>query len=210
MSKIWLSALVLSFTSPLFAAPAPAKDDKPAPSKSDPKGVPLEITITGKKTYPLDLGGKTPEEFRAALKKGGELGALPQPPAVDLKVTIKNTGKETIMVYNTGDPVVLTLNLEGKGAINSPSNLAFTTEFRLPQGVGLEPGKTIEFPVKRLSSGARGASQFSYWTAPGEYELVATWVTGVSPKPAGSEDQGDGYGRVTLTSAPFKIKVEAK
>lgn len=215
MTRMLLTAVVAGFGLAGTGAAAPAKPDPaPAPAKSttDPKGVPLSITITGKKTtFPLDLGGKTAAEFEAAIKKAKEAsGPLPKAPEVDLVVVIKNTSDKTIMVYNTGDSVVLTLELKGKGAINTESGGAFTTDFRLPQGVGLEAGKTIEFPVKALVSGFRGASKLAYWTAPGEYELVATWVTGVSPIPKGAEDNGDAYGKVTLTSAPLKITVEGK
>lgn len=207
MTRLLLCAVVAGFALSGFAT---AKD-VPA-SKSEPAGVPLEITLTGKKTkFPLELDGKTSAEFEEAIKKAKEAGGpMPKPPAVDFVVTIKNTSDKTIMVYNSGDSVVLTLELKGKGAINAEPALAFTTDFRLPQGVGLEAGKTIEIPVKSLTSGFRGASKVAFWTAPGEYELVATWVTGVSPIPKGAEDNGDAYGKVTLTSAPLKITVEGK
>jgi hypothetical protein len=207
MTRLLLCAVVAGFALSGFAG---AKDV--AAAKTEPAGVPLEITITGKKTtFPLDLDGKTSAEFEEVIKKAKEAGGpVPKPPAVDFVVTIKNTGKDTIMVHTSGDPVVLTLELKGKGAINVEPALAFTTDFRLPQGVGLGAGKTIEIPVKSLTSGFRGASKMAYWTAPGEYELVATWVTGVSPVPKGAEDNGEGYGKVTLTSAPLKITVEGK
>ena len=207
MTRLFLCAAALGLAVPAFA---PAKDVPAA--KTEPAGVPLEITLTGKKTkFPLELDGKTSAEFEEAIKKAKEAGGpMPKPPAVDFVVAIKNTGDKTIMVYNSGDPVVLTLELKGKGAVNVEPALAFTTDFRLPQGVGLEAGKMIEIPVKTLTSGFRGASKMAYWTAPGEYELVATWVTGVSPMPKGAEDNGDGYGKVTLTSAPLKITVEGK
>ena len=54
------------------------------------------------------------------------------------------------------------------------------------------------------------ASHYSYWTEPGEHELVATLKTGVSPAPKGAKEGMDGFGLVTLTSAPFKVTVEEK
>jgi hypothetical protein len=125
-------------------------------------------------------------------------------------VVVKNTGDKSLKVWTKGDPVVLTLELKGDGAVNVPSGLAFTLEYRSPSAVEVPAGKTVEFPVKALSSGHRGAERYSYWTASGEYDLVATLKTGVSPAPVGAKDAGDGFGQVTLTSAPLKIKVEAK
>jgi hypothetical protein len=180
-----------------------AADDDKGP-KTDPKGVPLELSITGKKTT-CPLG-----EVRSAedLKKLAEAGEqLPEPPEVDLKAVVKNTGDKPVRLWTRGDPVVLTLELKGEGALNLQPQLAFTTEFRAPEAVVAAPGKTVELPVKSLTSGFRGLSKYSYWTKPGEYELVATLKTGVQPIPKGAEEQ-DGFGKVTLTSAPFKVKVE--
>jgi hypothetical protein len=183
---------------------ADAADDK-GPT-TDPKGVKLELSITGKKTtYPLG-------EVRSAeeLKKLAEDRLpLPKPPEVDLKVVVRNTGDKPMRLWAKGDPVVLTLELKGEGAVNLEPQVAMTLEFRTPEAVELGPGKTVEFPIKSLSSGFRGQTKVSYWTKPGEYELVATLKTGVQPIPKGAEEQ-DGFGLVNLTSAPFKVKVEEK
>jgi hypothetical protein len=47
----------------------------------------------------------------------------------------------------------------------------------------------------------------SYWTEPGDYTLVATYKTAVSPVPEGAKDNGKGFGPVTIISAPVKLKV---
>jgi hypothetical protein len=182
-----------------------AADDTKGPT-TDPKGVKLELSITGKKTtYPLG-------EVRSAeeLKKMAEDKVpLPKPPEVDLKAVVKNTGDKPMRLWAKGDPVVLTLELKGEGAVNLDPQLATTLEFRTPEAVEVEPGKAVEIPIKSLSSGFRGLSRYSYWTKPGEYELVATLKTGVQPIPEGAEEQ-DGFGKVKLTSAPFKVSVEKK
>lgn len=189
---------------------AQKKDEGP---KADPKGTPLELTITGKKTeHVLDTGGLSPADYRkmieAALKeKGGK--RPPPPPAVDLVVELKNTSDRPVQVWTKGDPVVLELELKGKGAVNGSPPLAFTADFRIPEASEIAPGKSFAFPVKSLRSGFRGASKFSYWTAPGEYELVAKLKTGMQPAPKGAKDF-DGFGVVTLTSAPFRITVTEK
>ncbi len=71
-------------------------------------------------------------------------------------------------------------------------------------------GKTHTIPVKTLQSGFRGKAHWAYWTAAGEYELVATLRTAMTPAPKGAKDANDGFGAVTLTSGPLKLTVEAK
>jgi len=196
-----------------FATPGVGDDKKPGDKpKTDPAGVPLELTITGKTTkFTLDLGGMSVEDYKKAIAAAAKgVGRAPATPTVDFTVELKNTSDKTVQVWSKGDPVVLTLELKGKGAINVTPRVPVTLEFRLPDGVGIEAGKTHTFPVKALSSGFRGASQLSYWTEPGDYELVATLKSGMLPIPKGAMDNGDGYGIVTITSPAIKITVEAK
>ncbi len=194
-----MRTIVLSLT--LMAAAAADGDKGP---KADPKGTPLELSIAGEKTtYPL---GAVPSAEE--LKKLADADArLPKPPEVELKVVVKNTSDKPVRLWAKGDPVVLTLELKGEGAVNLEPRLAFTREFRAPQTVEVAPGKAVEIPIKSLTSGFRGQSKYSYWTRPGAYELVATLKTGVDPIPKGAKEQ-DGFGLVKLTSAPFKVTVE--
>ena len=195
-----------------LAGLAGAADDKKDGPKADPKDAPLVLSITGKKTsYTLDRGGLTAAtyvEMLAAANKGG--AKMPDPPAVDLAVEVMNTSDKPLTVWAKGDPVVLTLELKGKGAVNVEPPLAFTREFRIPEGVEIAPGKTHSIPLKSLMSGFRGRSKYAYWATAGDYELVATLKTGVSPAPKGAKDAGEGFGQVTLTSAPLKLTVEEK
>jgi hypothetical protein len=180
--------------------------------KADPEGTPLELTITGKNTrFTLDTGGRSPAEFQKHIENAvAEGGRPPAPPTVDLTIAIKNTSDQPIQVWVKGDPVVLEVELKGKGAINAAPLLAFTQEFRSPEAVTIEAGKTHTLPLKSLTSGFRGMSKFAYWTQAGEYELVATLKTGVAPAPKGAREGMDGFGIVTLTSAAFKVTVEEK
>ncbi len=192
-----------------FVTAAGAEDKKPAGS-TKPEGAPLELTVTGTATYELDLGGKTTEEYAKAIAAAKEKGGrMPAAPKVALKLIVKNTSDKAIKIYSGGDSVVLDLELRGKGAVNAAPNLAFTTDFRLPTEVELGAGKSIEFALTALTSGFRGASKFAYWTAPGDYELIASWKTAVNPAPKGAE-ANDGFGTVTVTAAPFKIAVSEK
>jgi len=205
---------ILSFAVILgFAALAPSEDKKEAKPKADPEGTPLEISIVSKTTkYTLDTGGLSTEEYAKKIADSAKPngGKLPAAPAVDLTIVIKNTSDKAVTVWTKGDPVVLDMLLTGKGAVSAAPLRAFTREFRLPQGVEIAAGKTVEIPVKSLSGGFRGASTFAFWTAPGDYEITAKFKTGMSPVPKGAKDDGDGFGGVTLTSAPFKVTVEEK
>jgi len=196
-----------------FAAFSASDDKKPEKPKADPEGTPLELTITGKAKYTLDTGGLSIADFKkkidATTGKGAK-GRPPAPPTVDLAIEIKNTSDKAVKVWEKGDPVVLTLNLKGPGAVNADVNGPMTLEFRLPQAVEIAAGKTHTIPVKSLMSGVRGTTRFSFWTEPGDYELVATLKTGMLPAPKGAKEGMDGFGVVTLTSAPFKVTVDEK
>ncbi|QDU22007.1 hypothetical protein [Urbifossiella limnaea] len=192
-------------------------DEAKAPPKSVPPGVPLVLTVSGKVKYTFDPAPLTADAYKKAIdnaakpgKKGlGFGGKLPNPPVVDLTVELKNTSDKALTVWTKGDPVVLTLNLAGAGSANLDPPIAMTQEFRIPQETKLEPGKSYSWPVKQLKSGMRGATHYSYWTGPGEYELTASLRTGVQPVPKGATDN-DGFGVVTLTSVPLKLTVEGK
>ena len=86
----------------------------------------------------------------------------------------------------------------------------FTADFRAPVAVKIEAGKTQAIPLARLAGGFRGASEYAYWTEPGEYTLVVKYVTAVSPAPEGLKADESGFARVTLPSEAIKIKVEEK
>jgi hypothetical protein len=204
--------MILAFALCSSTVAVTADDKKSDKGRAEPEGTPLELSVTGKTAYPLDLQGFAGSaEYREAIEgvaKGKK--RLPRPPAVDLAVEIKNTSDKPVRVWVKGDPVVLTLHLKGKDAMNIDPPLAFTREFRLPQPVEIAPGKSHKIELKSLTSGHRMASHYSYWTEPGEHELTATLKTGVSPAPKGAKEGMDGFGRVTLTSAPFKVTVEEK
>jgi anti-sigma factor RsiW len=61
---------------------------------------------TGRKTLPevytLDLGGKTPEEFRQLLREAAGTNRLPPPPAVGLGLEVENAGDRDVMILVLG------------------------------------------------------------------------------------------------------------
>src|SRR5262245_28658257 len=81
-----------------------------AKSKSEPPGVPLEITLkSAKDTYTLDHGGKSSAEYLDQIKKTIDGGGVFPPPQVDLTIEVRNTGKEEISFWTTGDPLKIML-----------------------------------------------------------------------------------------------------
>jgi len=198
----------------LFAiaiAISPAIADEPKTGSVSPKGTPLKATIEAKATkYALDLGGMSSDDYEKMLAEAGK-GKIraPKAPAVELTLVITNTSENAIQIWKTGDPVTLEFQLTGPGVKQIEPPLAMTMEFRIPVAVEIAAGKTLELPIASLSGGMRGISKSTYWTKPGEYELAAVLKTGVSPAPEGSKKQ-EGFGIVTITSAPIKLTVEAK
>jgi hypothetical protein len=203
------------------AAPVPKPEEKP---KADPPGTPLEAKLVVKKdTYTLDLGGKTPEQYRDAAKK------MPPKVDVDLVLELKNTSDKDIKIWivgdlrdekhqDGGDYVTLKLDLQGPGAVNGPVHEVHKTPFTPPPTVhAIAPGKTWELPITTLSYGTHGVAHFSSqrscWTQAGGYTLTATFKTAVSPKPDGAKETKWAHfegGLVTVTTAPVKLKVVEK
>jgi hypothetical protein len=196
----------------VFAVAGLAKEAKPKDAgKTEPPGVPLELRLVAKKaTYQLDLGGKTADEFRKQLQEAEKSGKSPPPPAVDLVLELKNTGTKDVQVKLDGDDSRIILHLKGKGAVSIEPRKAFTQEFRNGRVVTLAPGKSESIKIKSLDYGFRGVAQQAYWTEAGEYSLAASYHLPVAPAPKGAEDAGEGFGQVTVTSAPVKITVESK
>jgi hypothetical protein len=208
------------------AAPVPKPEDKPKEEtpKTDPPGVPLEAKLVAKKdTYTLDLGGKTPEQYRDDAKKA--------PPVVnvDLVLELKNTSDKPITIWIVddyrkeeaqagGDYVTLTLDLKGKGAVSAVTAQRFTAPATPPpRTLKIDAGKTWSLPVTTLNFGTHGVAAYetrrACWTEPGEYTLAVTFKTAVSPKPEGAKKAKwanfDG-GIVTVTAPPVKLKVVEK
>jgi hypothetical protein len=181
-----------------------------AEEKEKPK-LPVTAELTGETKYVLDLDGKTVEEFEKALKPDKQqLAKLPNPPKVDLKLVLKNSTDKDVQIYGKGDPVKIDLTLSGPGAHSVKPGLAMTMEFRMPQAVKIEAGKTLELPITMLSSGKRGVSMNHYWTKAGDYELVATFKTGINPAPKDTKADASGFGPISIVSEKLKIEVTEK
>jgi len=196
----------------LTADPVPLQVTELRPEergKTDPPGVPLEVRLVAKKTtYDLDLGGKSREEFERPLREPGALLGTPAaPPRVDVVLEIQNTGTREQALWVGGDSVSGQFVLNGPGAWVRDIEAPTTGDYRPPTSLKLAPGQRYAVPVTSLAGGVRGISQGAWWSRPGTYKLAVRFHTAVSPAPEGNKANNDGFGRVTLISAPIQLEV---
>lgn len=179
--------------------------------EGDKAALPVTATLVAKQaTYPLDLGGMTSDAYQKAIEDAVQAGkAPPPPPTVDLALELKNTSDKDVQVWISGNLVQIDLDLKGPGALSVKPRVVFPSIAIPPKAVTIAPGQMHSIPVKSLRYGFRGGSLYAYWTKPGEYTLAASFKTGISPAPKGSKER-NGFGLVTLTAAPIKLKVETK
>jgi hypothetical protein len=173
----------------------------PPPAKTEPPGVSLEAELTAvQETYALDLENNSRQDYLTRIHYGEQ----PDPPAVNLLLTLRNTGRENITLKDPDDEPWL--HLIGPGALNTWDWVSIGVGGG-PQGpppLVLAPGKTHSIRVARLGS----SSDAIYWLLPGEYSIAGSLHTAVSPAPKGSQAAHDeSFGYITLRCAPVKIKV---
>jgi len=162
--------------------------------------MPVELKLVVKKesiAWPYVLG---PKDFEAKLKELAKAKdpRYPLAPSVDMVLEFTNTTKEKITIYVEGDANKLTLAVKGPGVTSASPLLAFTTDFRLPKMVVIEPGKTHEVQLKGLTDGFRKASRYIYPLAPGEYSISATYQLTTA----------DGVKAALLKSGEAKFKID--
>ena len=192
----------------VLAVASGADDPKLADKgKTDPPGAPLEAVLTSKAaSYQLDLGGMTADEVRKAI----DAGVYPPPPAVDLSLELRNTGDKDVQIRMNGTTNVIDLDLKGPGAVSVALKGRITNHLIVaPKTITLERGKGQTIPITSLAYGFKG-SHNAYWLAPGKYTLTASYKTTMAPAPAGAAPADEGFGAVTITSAPLVITVEGK
>ena len=134
----------------------------------------------------------------------------PEAPQVDLTLRIINRSKQRVDFWSGGDPVTVTLRLEGPGAVSAPMPVMHTMEMEPPRVVTLGPGETHDLPITKLEFGERGDSVRAYWTRPGDYSIVPSLETAVRPAWPGTHVDGEGFGSVMLAGPPLRVHVDAK
>src|SRR5262245_43761433 len=97
--------------------------------KPEPKGGLVLMLVPKKTTDPLDLGGKTPAEYRKELEKAE---SVRNGSPVEVELVIRNTGDKAERFPLDGDTTQIGFVLKGPGALTRNSGLAFTADFRMP------------------------------------------------------------------------------
>ena len=127
---------------------------------------------------------------------------------MDLSLELKNTSNSAIQIRMGGTTNVIDLDLQGPDALTVELKGRITNKLIIaPKTITLEAGKSQTVPITSLSFGFKG-SHNAYWFSPGKYMLTASYKTTVSPAPTGAQPADEGYGVVTITSAPLTITVK--
>jgi hypothetical protein len=201
----------LSYSCEFTRGERPVTKEGQEGGSTEPKGLKLTARLIAKETaYPLDLDGKTPEQFRKMIEEAKSKGGpLPPAPTVNLVLELRYTGafgSELDVCLGKGDtgPVHgLTLDLKGPGAASA--SFANARGARVsPTIVKLVAGKTHSIPLGKLEVFDGRTTQAWYWTQPGEYTVVVS--CGVVE--GGEKGMWRAAGKVV--SAPIKLKVGAK
>ncbi len=218
--NLFVAALLVIGAAPIVAAgaDAPKKDapagadapkkDAPAAASTEPEGVPLELKIVKETADPLEFhtDGFPNHVFEEKILQAAQKGTPLKGSVVELFMEIKNTGKEPITIWVSGDVTFLTLDLQGKGAKSVESKHAPLKDTIPPKAVTILPGKIHQMPLFRLDYGVRNEEKHAYMTKGGYYTLTATFKTGISPAPKGTTHfLPKGFGEVILKSAPFRF-----
>ena len=200
------------FLAAVFVALAPfalaARDEKPVAS-TEPKDVPLELKLVADQAdWELDSRGDPSFKFQEKIRAGEKSGEPVSATRVNLELEIKNTGKQPLRIWVSGDATLLSLDLTGPGAMTAAAKLTPPTGVDPPHSVTLAPGKSYKIPLSSLAYGFRLSATHAYITETGDYQLSATFKTGVSPAPPNSKGLTLGFGEVTLKSAPIAFFVK--
>ena len=140
---------------------------------------------------------------------------FPEPPAIDLLLTIRNVSGKFVRMWNHrgDDRGTLTISLRGAGAVTVSPKRTRLLYSRMSPPLVLAPGETKVVRLHRLVSGFRGDGVHAYWTAPGQYEVSVEWRTAVAParntKPPYASDDGEVWRPTTLTSNAVTIGVKS-
>lgn len=201
-----------------FHGKARAGGEVPLPKEVDGSKVALSVTIKSK-----EAGYKVPARWThwrkkakseevfirdaiAEIRAAGEIDRVMEPPTVDLEITIKNIGDKDIDLWTAGDSVQILWYLEGKGSHTAVSPLRIAGDVKPNISKKLKAGESHTTGYRTLYGGFRGISHQSHWLLPGEYELSATILTGVSPNTYRVQDR-EGFALTRLQSNTIKVKV---
>lgn len=220
--KLWSAVLVIAAALSALSGPRVQAADATGGKKSNHDPQPLTLVLKAVlSTYHLRDGAAVKNDLEAARRSNAaEMAAdgattgtppphvgYPEPPTVDLQLTITNHSKGTVQLMDRSDDrATLTLVLEGPGAVSARPQRLRTMDMRESPPLILAPGKSHSFRFNRLASGFRGDSDVAYWTSPGDYRVTVRWKTPIA-RGAGIM-RGDDWSEATLTSNAVTVKVK--
>jgi hypothetical protein len=208
MVRNWFWSLTLS----ALTATTSTLADEPTKARSEPAGAAVEARLSADRdSYTLDLNGLSAEDYKKQLKGSEKGGPNPPIPKVNLTLELVNTSGKEVQLRYGGTMNVYTLELKGPGAETVAFGGRAEPKFILaPKTVTLAPGQSVKVKIDSLAFGRRNLTHAAFWTAPGDYTLAISYQAMLNPAPEGAKDAGNGFGNVTLTSAPIKLKVTEK
>jgi hypothetical protein len=138
-----------------------------------------------------------------------QLRNLPEPPSVELTLTIQNTCDKALTLNKGGDVSRLRLHLVGPEAVNlADLPVMMSRELRPGKDVTLQPGESMDIQIDQLAWGMRNLTGRSYWLRPGRYWIRAGYTTPVKqPGPNGRVAAGRREPRPTVTTLALPIRV---
>jgi hypothetical protein len=207
LSSLFAAALIAFAAPPTSMGAAP--NEKAAAPSTEPKDVPLELTIInlGRSAYEVHTNGDPPFKYQENIRKAELAGKPLRATPVAMALEIRNTGPTALKIWVGGDATLLTLDLQGNGARSAVANRPRPTGAVPPVVVEIPAGKSYRMPLKSLASGFRNEAAYAYITEGGLYSLSATFRTSVLPAPPNAKmEQKNGFGEIILKSAPLKIR----
>lgn len=181
--------------------------------------VPVALRLMPRRlTYKLDLGGQSAQAFRDMIKRledestrRGWKQDYPPTPAVDFDLEIVNLADQEIQVLLGGSAHPIGIEMEGPGVLPFAPVIPVPAMMCPPATIPLAPGSKYSMAMRQLAGAhlpsINFGSSFLYWIEPGAYVLKAFWHAGISPAPAGSQVDGQGFGQRTILSDPVTVHV---
>jgi len=201
--------LFVAFALLTCACVTAADDPDPSKPSTEPKDVPLQLSVRNKaqEAYDLDTRGDPIFKYQDKIQASEKTGRYLPASRVEMELEIKNTGTGNLEIWVSGDATEWTYDLKGNGARSLVVKTDPPKGTIAPKAVVLKPGKSHMMPLDSLAYGFRNETKRAYLTEMGLYELAVTFRTGVWPAPTNSKQLPRGFGEVQLKSAPLKFRV---
>lgn len=133
-----------------------------------------EMAVPAAKSPPVldvDLEGKSPAQWEGLIRDGAQADRLPPPPRTDLRLVLRNPGREPLHVDVGGKGFECRLDLAGPRYLRllaGPGARSLVPRMRLT----IPPGGEASIPWPRLIAVEEGRAEYLYPLTAGEYRLT--------------------------------------